>query len=178
MSSQSYIDSHQYRHANNTKIGIVLYKQENPSSPLWALGFHHDSYNADEVCIRGIYSREMGAEWQLRDSKVENYPIRNDERVLGVIHVVDLPWSPRKFDRYIRHFGPKKADDDPSKGALWSHSSWVIRALAYLEYEDHCKLPSLAQYLLPFVRERRLPALRDVKRKNGKVAVIKLDPSN
>ena len=178
MSSRSYIDSHQYLHAHNTKIGIVLYRQDHPSSPLWALGFHHDSYNADEVCIRGIYTRRKGAEWRLRDSEIENYPIRDDERVLGVIHVVDLPWSPKEFDKYLRRFGPKKNNDDPSKGALWSHSSWVIRALAYLEYEDYCKFPCLAQYFLPFVREERIPVLRDIQKRNGKVVVIKLDPPN
>jgi len=177
MSSQSYINSQQYLHAQNTKIGVVLYRQDHPNSPLWALCFHHDSYNADEVCIRGIYAKERGGEWRLRDSQIENYPIRNDERVLGVIHVMDLPWAPRKFDQYLCHYGPKKDDDDPGKGALWSHSSWVIRVLAHLQYQDYCRLPCLAQYFLPFVREHRIPVLRDMKKKRGKVPVIKLSSS-
>ncbi|KIM39906.1 hypothetical protein M413DRAFT_187421 [Hebeloma cylindrosporum] len=174
-----YIDSYEYHRARNVRIGIVLFRQNNPNSPLWAFAFHHESYNADQVCIRGIYSVQNGAEWTLRDSETENYSIRNDPRVLGVIHVVDLAkWSPFMFDLYLSRFSPKKDGEDPSKGALWSHSSWVIRALAHLEYEDFCKFPCLPQYFLPFVREERIPVLRDVKRKNGKVPVIKLDPSS
>lgn len=151
------------------KMGVALYERSR-GFPTWALIFHSKRFSADDVRIYRVVNDSKN--W-FSDFRI--CALKEVGPLVGVLRVarIRVP-SLEILDMFMSCFPPGAKENNSSFEAIWSSSSWVIRAMEH--FKNEVRLPCRnGDHLSTYMRGRIIDLKMRPLPGPGRVRVIPLN---